>query len=300
MTRFRRPPVPAPAPVEPPPPAGAVAFAREHAAGLGAIAVVAAAIAGGWVLVSRFSDAPLGDRRNILVPDNVELVGAEAWIRADLKAEALRDASLDAGLPLDDPELARRLARAFAIHPWVREVVSVSLKHPAAARVEIRCREPVAMVSVPGGLLAVDAEGIVLPSDDFTAESAARYPRITGIESGPRGAAGFVWGDPLVEEAAAIAAVIGPEWEPLGLVECRPAGSLQPTVWELVGPGDRAIRFGSAPGRELEGEATAAMKAARLRALAAGAESAAGPIDLTQPEPEPTDQNLPGLIPSEP
>ena len=76
-------------------------------------------------------------------------------MRADLKSEALRDASLDAGIPLDDPELVRRLARAFAMHPWVREVVSVTATHPAAADVVVRCREPVAMVLASGAAQAV-------------------------------------------------------------------------------------------------------------------------------------------------
>jgi hypothetical protein len=210
----------------------------------------------------------------------VELLGAGSWIRGDLKTEALRDASLDGGLPLDDPELARRLARAFDMHPWVRDVVKVTLRHPAAAVVEVRCREPVAMVGVPGGLLAVDAEGVVLPSDDFTAESAARYPKVAGVASGPLGAVGFPWGDPLVEEAAALTAVVGPEWQALGLVECRPVETGGVRQWELVGEGDLIIRYGSAPGHEQPGESTAAMKAARLRALTTG-DRPAGLIDLT-------------------
>jgi hypothetical protein len=291
-----------PSAAEPPSGAHPAGFFREHIAGLGAVAVGAAALAGGWILVTRFSDQAAADRSNILGPEQVELVGAANWIQGDLKAEALRDASLDNGLPLDDPELARRLARAFDIHPWVREVVSVTLRHPARARVEIRCREPVAMVSVPGGLLAVDAEGIVLPSDDFTAESAARYPKLSGVESGPRGAAGFAWGDPLVEEGAAIAAVIGPEWEPLGLHTIRPATLKKPPQpWELAGPGDRVISFGSAPGHELANEPTAAMKAAMLRRLATGSEATTGSIDLTVNAPEHAlEPALPPAIPTDP
>jgi hypothetical protein len=298
MKPFRQPKQPSVA--DPSAPTGPVGFIREHIAGLGAVVVVAAAVAGGWIVMSRFSSDLATDRSIILFTDQIELVGAADWIRGDLKSEALRDASLDNGLPLDDPELARRLARAFDIHPWVREVVSVTLQHPAAARVEIRCREPVAMVSVPGGLLAVDAEGIVLPSDDFTAESAARYPRLGGIESGPRGAAGFAWGDPLVEEGAAIAAVIGPEWGPLGLVECRPAALQKPPQpWELAGPGDRLILFGSAPGHELAGEPTAAMKVARLRRLATAAEPPPDLIDLTVGEPGPAAETMPPAIPAD-
>lgn len=242
---------------------------RDHRAGLAAIAVAAAAVTAGWLLWRQFGERARAARAAVLLPGDIELVGTADWITRDLKAEALRDASLDAGLPLDDPELARRLARAFDIHPWVREVVRVTLRHPAGAVVEIRCREPVAMIAVPGGLLAVDADGIVLPSDDFTAESAARYPKLTGITSSPRGAAGFPWGDPAVEEGAAVAAVIGPEWTSLGLSELRPVADAQARSWKLIGSDGLLINFGSAPGHERPDEPTAAMKVARLRSLAA-------------------------------
>ncbi len=262
-------------------PQGVSAFMVDHRAGLAAIAVLSLAVGGGWLLWSRFGERARADRAAILLPEDIELRGVGDWIKGDLRQEALRDASLDGGLPLDDPELARRLARAFDMHPWIREVVRVTLRHPAAAVVEVRCREPVAMVSVPGGLLAVDPEGVLLPSDDFTAESAARYPKIAGAASGPRGAVGFPWGDPLVEEGAALAAAVGPEWGPLGLIECRPADDPgQPRQWEIVGPDESLIRFGSAPGSERTGEPTAAMKLARLRSLALSP-GLSGGLDLT-------------------
>lgn len=135
--------------------------------------------------------------------------------------------------------------------------------------------------------------GVLLPSDDFTAESAARYPKVAGVTSGPRAAVGFPWGDPLVEEAAALAAVVGPEWQPLSLVECRPVelgdGLRQ---WELVGEDDLVIRYGSAPGHEQAGEPTAAMKAARLRALSAG-DRPTGRVDLTAAPPPPPNRSPP-------
>lgn len=125
------------------------------------------------------------------------------------------------------------------------------------------------MVGVKGGLLAVDAEGVVLPSGDFSAESAARYPRISGVGSSPQGPEGSPWGDPVVEEGAVLAVAIGPEWEPLGLTECRPVVGVGPRKWELNGPQSRSILFGAAPGREPPGEPAAAAKIARLRRLAA-------------------------------
>lgn len=283
-------------PSEPPPAGRMAAFVDEHRAGLGALVVVAAAMLLGWMAWERLGDRVRGGDDLMVHPDAIELVGVAPWIRGDLKLEALRDASLADGVPLDDPELVRRLGRAFAMHPWVREVAAVTVSHPAAARVEIRCREPVAMVAVPGGLLAVDAEGVVLPSDDFTSESAAAYPRVTGVGSGPQGAVGFPWGDATVEQGAALAAALGPDWKPLGLVECRPlAASAEGLAWELRGPGDRGIIFGSAPGHERPGEPTAAAKIARLRSLPHDTTSGAvAPVDLRIP-PEP-----PAAVPSIP
>jgi len=264
----------------PPPREGLAAFIGEHGTGLAALAVVALAVAGGWLAWVRFQDRARGQRAAILLPEDVEVIGVGDWVQADLRSQALRDASLDGGVPLDDPELARRLARAFGMHPWVREVVRVTLRHPAGGTVEVRCREPVAMIAVPGGLLAVDAEATLLPSEDFTAESAAQYPKVVGVASGPRGAMGLPWGDPVVAEAAALAAVVGPEWRSLSLTECRPAADAAGTrTWELVGPDGVLVRFGAAPGHEREGEPTAALKVSRLRKLAA-AGPLAGTVDL--------------------
>lgn len=249
-------------------------------AGVGAIVVLAAAAALGAFLWSRFSDAVGRSDDTVLRPEAVVLRGQGPWVKADIRAEALTSASLDRGLPLHDPELANRLARAFDMHPWVRRVVRVELRHPAAALVEIECREPAAMVGVSGGLLAVDAEGFVLPSGDFTAESAATYPRLAGIESSPQGPEGARWGDPAVEEGAALAHVIAPEWEALHLVECRPRDVAGARSWELVGADGRTILFGSAPGREIPGEPPAAAKIAALRRLP---EEGEGRIDLTVP-----------------
>ncbi len=259
-------------------------FLLAHRAGLAALLVAGLAAGAGAFLWSRFGDRTRAHRDTVLLPEAVELRGVAPWVRADVRGEALHDASLDQGLPLDDPELQRRLARAFDMHPWVRRVVRVELMHPAAACIEVQCREPVAMVGWQGGLLAVDGEGVVLPSEDFTAEAAARYPKITGVESSPQGAAGFPWGDVVVEEAAAVAAAIGPEWQSLGLSEVRPVRERGVRMWELVGDAGRRILFGSAPGHEIDGEATAAAKLARLKAAATDA-ARDGRMDLTAESP---------------
>lgn len=276
-------------PLDEPPRAAPVAdFFATHRAGLGAIVVIATAVVGGWQLWQQSADAVRANPDMVLFPEAVEVQGVAPWVRGDLKTEALRNASLDGGLPLDDPELPQRLERAFAMHPWVRQVERVTLREPAAAAIELRCREPVAMVGVPGGLLAIDAEGVVLPSADFTSEAAAEYPRIVNVQSSPLGVEGSRWGDPLVHEAAAVAAAIGPDWKQLGLRELRSADTPRGRSWELVGPEARTIRFGSAPGQEQPGEPAAAVKLGRLRALAAQPEHA-GPVDLTEAPTAPRD-----------
>lgn len=265
---------------------GWVTLFADRAAGWGTVGVVVAAAIAGFVVWSRVADDVRSDPANVLEPARVDVRGIAPWVKSDIKREALRLASLDGGLPLDDPELPRRLGRAFDMHPWVRSVVRVELAHPAAAVVEIQCREPVAMVGVKGGLLAIDGEGVVLPSADFTGESAARYPRIKGVESSPQGPEGSAWGDPVVEEAAALALAIGPEWNDLDLVECRPRVDEGRRVWELVRGAGGVILFGAAPGHESAAEPLAAAKVARLRGLR-GVKDDGQAIDLRKPVDEP-------------
>lgn len=286
-----------PAAATEPPSRGSLAgFLAGHRAGIGGMLVAAAAIVIAWAAWSRYGEAIRGQPDALLVPARVTVSGVPAWVKTNLCAEALRNASLDHGVPIDDPEIERKLANAFDAHPWVRRVVRVAVRHPAAAEVDVECREPVAMVRWKGGLVGIDAEGIVLPTADFTPQAAAEYPRIAGVESSPQSTAGIAWGDVEVEEAAAVAALVGPEWRSLGLVELRPVRSRAGRVWELAGPGERTIIFGSAPGRERPGEPPAAARIARLNGLAPG--SAATRIDLTRdPAPAPPRPDAPHVGP---
>ncbi len=270
-------------------------FLSTRRAGLGAIAVIVAAGLGGWALWRRHAADVRAHPDAVLFPERVDVRGVAPWVRGDLRAEVLRDASLDGGLPLDDPDLAERLRRAFARHPWVREVARVAISQPAAAVVEVRCRQPVAMVRVQNGLYAVDADAVLLPSDDFTPESAAAYPTIAHVGSTPLGAAGTRWDDQLVVEGAAVAAAIGPEWPRLGMRDLRPAGTPTGIHWDLVGDDGSMIRFGSAPGRERPDEPAAAAKVVRLRDVAGG--DAAGSVDLAAPPPA---ENTPPISAGDP
>ena len=149
--------------------AGLAGLLRANARWIVAVAVIGGGCVAGWLLLwdqVRDHVAAAPDYR--LDPATIEISPAvPEWIHADLKSEVIRDASLDTGLSTLDPELTMRIAQAFRLHPWVAKVVRVSKHFPAAVKVELVYRRPAAMVEVPGpALLPVDAEGVVLPTDD--------------------------------------------------------------------------------------------------------------------------------------
>lgn len=276
-----------------PPKEGLGSFIARRRAGLGGAAVLMLAVAGAAWLWSAYGPRVRMGPQYALPQESIAVVGIPAWVKTDLKLDVLRAASLDGPLAVDDPDLSRRIARGFAMHPWVKQVVGVELVHPPGARVEILCRQPVAMVKVEGGVLPIDGEGVVLPSDGFTAEDAAAYPKIVGIASSPQGPAGTPWGDEAVDEAGAIAMLVQPERQSLGPLQIRFDAVEGHRRWMLLRPdadgkeGGR-IRFGAAPGKERPGEPSAAAKLARLRQLGPSALEPGESLDLTLPEPVPS------------
>ena len=237
---------------------------------LGAAFIVAAAIVCGRLVWEQQGKQVSRDADSVLTAERITVDGVPDWVTTDLKWQALRNASLDMPLPLDAPDLERRLARAFDMHPWVKHVDRVETSHPAAAVVTLTCREPIAMVRVQGGLLPVDRDAILLPSDDFTPNSASQYTVIDGVSTSPRGPVGSPWGDVTVKEAVSLIETLSPEAAKFGLVECRrvPRESEEGNWWELVGNDKFSVLFGSAPGKSVSGEPLAAEKIIRLGELA--------------------------------
>ena len=155
-----------------------------------------------------------------------------AYIRSDIRAEVLKSASLDDNGPWSilDPDLAERLYKSFALHPWVAKVSRVVKQNPAGVQVQLVYRKPVCMVEVPGGLYAVDAEAYLLPSADFTPADAKRFPRLAGVQTVTEGPVGTPWQDAHVRDAANLAAVLFEVWPELGLARIAPT----PGEWRLA------------------------------------------------------------------
>jgi hypothetical protein len=209
-------------------------------------------------------------------PARIAITPPPAWIHADIAAEVLRDANVDGALSLVDSDLTVRLASAFAAHPWVAHVERVSKHFPSGLDVLLAYRTPVAMVEVENGTAAlpVDADGVVLPTQDFSAADAEAYPRIGEIHTTPAGAAGARWGDDNVTGAAQIAAVLAHDWRTLGIFRIVPAGqkpgrSGAEPIFHLITRSGSKITWGRAPSTSMPGEVPAAEKIAQLKRFAA-------------------------------
>lgn len=211
------------------------------------------------------------------------------WIRSDLRAEVIRDASLDGPLSILDPGLAERVAKAFALHPWIARVQKVSKHSPARVEVELVYRRPVCMVEVPGGLYPVDIEGVLLPSSDFSPNDARRYPRLSGVQPTTEGPVGTRWHDRRVVGAAEIAAALTDAWNELNLHRIVPVPgahggpSRDEPTYELFTRLGTRILWGPASGTDAPPDDAPAVKAARLRRFFAQRgtlEGPEGPQDL--------------------
>jgi hypothetical protein len=225
-------------------------------------------------------------------PDQVQTTPLPPWIHTDIRADVFREPSLDGQLSIMDDDLAERIAKAFAQHPWVAKVGQVTKQHPALVKVSLEYRKPVCMVEVPHGVLAVDGEGVLLPSEDFSPLEASRYPRLVGVDRQPTGSAGRRWGDARVVGGAEIAAALDGLWEPLRLkriepLEADPAAAagnpsesgrraMEPFFALFTRSGTRVL-WGYAPGANVLGEIPAAEKVARLRRYLADHDTLDGP-----------------------
>lgn len=237
------------------------------------------------------------DPRYAITLENLELPEQPAWIRANVKAEVMRDGDL-ATISLLDPQATIKVAKACGLHTWVADVKRVKKQYPSRLVVELEYRKPVAMVEVKmgeeRGLLPIDGRGVLLPPQDFTSEQCRDYVRLAVGDTYPAGPAGTAWGDDRVMGAAQIAALIGERWRELGLhrVVAVSSKDLQrrrfaDTTYELTTRSQTLFLWGHAPGKELNTEATAAEKLARLEQLIAkqGQQSSEGnglEIDLRE------------------
>jgi hypothetical protein len=206
----------------------------------------------------------------LLSAEKIEVTSVPEWIHTNIQTEVIRDSGLKEPLSILDDKLSSRLTQAFSLHPWISRVAAVRTSYPPRIQVDLEYRRPVAMVEVLGGLLPIDVDGVLLPTEDFSPQDAQNYPRIAGIVSGPLGPLGTRWGDPTVEAAAKLGPVLQPVWKEFGLHHVQLQPRLGPSakfVLELVAIGGNTFIWGSPPGSEMADEPSPADKLAQLTRL---------------------------------
>ena len=202
--------------------------------------------------------------------EQIRVTQPPRWVPKDLLQQVLKRGQFPAELPLLDPDLAQKLALEFASHPWVATVQQVRIEGGRSIVVDLVYRRPVAMVQSAGGVYPIDAQGILLPTEDFAPAEVQQYPRIEGVRSLPDTAPGGLWKDELVQSAAALADVLGATWQSMELeaIEC-PVGqdpsrdASESQAFALRSHGSR-ILWGSPPGAKVAGELSTEQKLGRL------------------------------------
>jgi len=249
------------------------------------VGLVATFFVGGSVFAwQKYGSKILQDSRFRVSSENIEITPVPEWIRTNVKDEVVRDGTLE-NLSIHDPLLVERVAAAFAVHSWVAEVRRVQkqtgkLSHlddgeqTVKLIVELVYRRPIAMVEVmtndKRGLVPVDVHGIILPTVDFSPSETRNYLRLTVPNVQPYGFVGTEWGDQRVHQAAQIADTWGENWQDLKLYRIVVLSASPVELrnddyeFELQTKKGSKVLWGSSPGRENPGEASASEKIAQL------------------------------------
>lgn len=207
--------------------------------------------------------------------ERIEVNAPHEWVPGTLLEDVLVRSSLPRRISLLQSGICRDIAAAFLDHPWIKDVQAVRLTNQRTVRTVLIYRVPVAFVRTHEGLIPVDADGVVLPSADFTMADIDRLPHIENVQSLPTGRAGEPWGDAVVEAASKIAAALVPAgdmdkyWKRFDLtaivapdVLSSPAHAEQ-LSFELSTSGGSRIIWGKAPGAD-DLEPTVEQKLGRL------------------------------------
>ncbi len=115
-----------------------------------------------------------------------------------------------------DPAMVLRVAAAFAAHPWVESVETVSLRSADGPRARLRLRSPVLAIHDR----AVDRHGVLLPAGTSIEGLIAFH----GKTEADKGVAGAPCADPDVVRAAHVVNLLSPFQDQLDLKDVRPEG----------------------------------------------------------------------------
>ena len=249
-----------------------------HAPAVWAMVWPAALILGGYFAWQNWGASHVSRKYYGIDPARIHVTQRPDYISTDIAASVYTDTRLDQ-LSLLDPAASSRIASAFSVHPWVRRVVAVRKLPGGEVDVHLQYRRPVAMVFVISrhpeikgrSFFAVDDEGVVLPTTEFSREQTARYIHIEVPDVYPTGGVGSSFGDSRVTGAAKLAALVEPLREPLKLKSIRLNVSSRTSPvpqYEFLSSDGRQFFWGSPPGDEMYGEPKSDVKIRQLASAA--------------------------------
>lgn len=196
----------------------------------------------------------------------IKITDPPSFVKSNVVQTVYRDTAME-GLSLLDHQATAKIASAFSMHPWVKRVVSVRKLPGGAVEVHIDYRSPTAMIRVTSddgfGFLPVDIDGVLLPTDGFSSAETWDYIHIHIPDININVGYGSRINDSRVEAAAQLAAMLNPYREQAKIVSVTAVGDprQQPVPQLEIRTRDQRVFFwGSPPGREVQGESSAAMK----------------------------------------
>jgi cell division protein FtsQ len=140
--------------------------------GLGALGLLCVSTGMAALRAHRFV---MADPQFMLSPERKDALAIEG-LRYAARSRVQAVFAADFGRSIFTIPLAERRRRLLAID-WVEEA-SVSRIWPDRLRVRIRERKPVAFVSLPGGAMLIDAEGVLL---EPPAQAQFAFPVLSGV-----------------------------------------------------------------------------------------------------------------------
>lgn len=247
-------------------------FLRKLVAAPAALSVVwpMMLIIGGYVAWNQWGAEYLADKYSGVDPSLIEITEPPIYVRSNIVEAVYRDTAMES-LSLIDSQATAKIASAFASNPWVRRVNSVRKLPGGVIDVRIDYRVPVAMVHVisrhpevtGSSFFAVDGDGVFLPPHEFSRSDTRNYVHIYVPAAYPSGMPGTPFGNPRVEAAAQLAAVLAPIRDRIRVKSIGVPGDLRESAipqLELTTQDDVRVFWGSPPGHESPGERTAEMK----------------------------------------
>lgn len=212
------------------------------------------------------------------------------WVSRDFFKAAIDRGGLDTPLSVADSTLVSKLQAGLEGDPWIESVDKIQVSLKSGVEVFVTYRTPTLMVQTLDGLYPVDANGVVLPSQDFAVGDKSGFPLLRLFDGKAPAGIGVRWRDARVVSAARIAGELSPVddvnnlWTRCQLVDIRPS-EVDEKSFEMYSKGGSRIVWGRVGDASRDVEPTDEQKAGKLEQIlsARGSLSApAGPylIDL--------------------